>query len=540
MSSSRYSVSHIVGLTAFLLVCLLGGMLYFGGSAKARPEWDEQVSAAQRGAEERPDREVAPLSVRELSEEPAERGVVESRTEVQAQEKLAESTLVDSTTKLGTWEDLLESIRTAAETDKPHRMAWPHVVALSEMVAEQPSRAELSPMRLGLDAVLRASATESDFVRAAVLMALGMALPKSEAEGLAQEFVLGEPGELARSAWFVLALRQPAADSDLGGVDLGLFRHLDSRVSLDTWPTVIPYPEDSNLLELALPQLSPPRFYRGSKKGGDLVPSSQIREITATRETIVLTVFAVRAQRPGLARDMLMEWMWSSDMWRACVWSLSYAANSDPDLAAILRDHLLTRGLDNDAGQYLAEQLGGLAGRGDLVINMLQSELLDPSEAEGIREQLKDTHALFALGEIIASGQPELGEQAAELLIEAASSPTVIDSVKKLALVELANARPDRVGDAIELVLISEAGERTRKMAAVLAKTVQVADQQRMRDLLIASYSWGAGDSETHEAYVRSLMFLGGSDCVTFLRGVPPGDITDSQLARDLELYLAK
>ena len=371
-------------------------------------------------------------------------------------------------------------------------------------------------------------------------MALGMALPKIEAEELANEFVLGTPGELARSAWFILAVRQLMADSGPGGVDLGLFTRFDSQVSLGTWPIVIPYPGDSSLMELGLPQLTSARIDRESKNDDDPKLSLLLRQKMAGREVIVLTAFAARAQKPGPARDMLLQWMWGSDMRRVCIWSLCLAAKSDRELAATLRDHLLSLGLNSDAGKYLAEQLGGLAGRGDLVFDMLQGELLDPSESEGYREQYKDTLAVFALGEIIGSGQEELGEQATELLIEVASNPTVLDSVRKVALVELANARPDRIGDGIELVLISEAGGGPRQVAALLARTVQVADQQRMRDLLIASYSWGEVNSDIHEAYVISLMFFGGADSDSFLRGVPRGDIVDPSLARSLELYLSK
>jgi len=537
MSLSRYPVTRIVGLSAFLLACLVGSFLLFGDWEIARSEFGEQRSDARSVPDAR-SRGGALLTAQEL----AEVSVVGSRSEVQAQAQviLAESALMVSTTEIGTYSLLLDSIRKAAEGDEPHHAAWPHVQALTNMVTDDLSGAELPAVRLGLDAVLRASATESEFVRAAVLMALGMALPKIEAEGLANEFVLGTPGELARSAWFILAVRQLTAGSDPGGVDLGMFTRFDSQVSLETWPIVIPYPEDSSLMELGLRQLTSARIDRESKNDDSPKSSLLLRQKMAGWEVIVLTAFAVRAQKPGQARDMLLQWMWDSDMRRVCIWSLCLAAKSDRELAATLRDHLLSLGVNSDAGKYLAGQLGGLAGRGDLVFEMLQAELLGPSESEGLLKQYKDAHAVFALGEMLASGQEELGEQATELLIEVASSPTVLDSVRTLALVELANARPDRIGDGIELVLISEAGGGPRQVAALLARTVQVGDQQRMRDLLIASYSWGEVNSDIHEAYVISLMFFGGADSDSFLRGVPLGDIVDPTLARSLELYLSR
>lgn len=416
--------------------------------------------------------------------------------------------------------DLLKAIRAAEATLEPHVVAWPAVQELGSLVAS--SRDEGNGVQEDLEVIARGPETE--FVRGAVLLALGLGLPKNEARRIAEPFIEGPPGEVARAAWLVLALARGMESGGAGSLDLAGFDTIASRVNREIWPVTLPAvsaESASEAIELAVAYLSPARAVLDAPVNPER-PEGWREEGVLTREVILLSTLAVPGQAPGPARDWLMKWISDSDMERACLWSLCMAARTDDALANELRSLLLTMDLFSLQGRAVAQMLGGVADRGDLVLGMLLTELNTNDAGDPRLDLAQNVDALIAIGEMLDSSNEVLGKQALDALVDLAIDPERSEDLRMLTLAQLSVARPEKVGDAIELILISQDTSSAREWAANFATSVPVDQQERMRDLLIQSFDFGTDASKLES--LKSLAYLGGPKVEDFFASLAGED----------------
>ena len=198
------------------------------------------------------------------------------------------------------------------------------------------------------------------------------------------------------------------------------------------------------------------------------------------------------------------------------------AARSDDALANELRSLLLTMDLFSLQGRAVAQMLGGVADRGDLVLGMLLTELNTNDAGDPRLDLAQNVDALIAIGEMLGSSNEVLGKQALDALVDLAIDPERSEELRMLTLAQLSVARPEKVGDAIELILISQDTSSAREWAASFATSVPVDQQERMRDLLIQSFDFGTPASELES--LKSLAYLGGPKVEAFFASLAGKD----------------
>lgn len=431
--------------------------------------------------------------------------------------------------------DLLEAIRAAEAALEPHVVAWPAVQELGSLVAA--SRDAEHGIHEELEVIARG--TETDFVRGAVLFALGLGLPKSEARRLVEPYIEGPPGEVARAAWLVLAFARGGAGGGPGSLDLSGFDTVASRVNREIWPVVLPFVGDEaadEAIELAIAHLSPARKFLDASESLEL-PEGWREEGVLTREVILLSTLAVPGQQPGVARDWLMKWITNSDMERASLWSLCMAARTDDALASELRSLLLTLDMFSLQGRAVAQMLGGVADRGDLILSMLLTELNTNDAGDPRLDLAQNVDALIAIGEMLGSSNETLAKQALDPLVTLAIDPTRAEDLRMLTLAQLSVAHPEKVGDAIELILISQDTSSAREWAANFATSVPADQQERMRDLLIQSFDYGTDASGLES--LKSLAYLGGPKVEAFFASLAGKDELGAESQAVIEEFQA-
>ena len=312
-----------------------------------------------------------------------------------------------------------------------------------------------------------------------------------------------QPGEI-NIEWF--------ADGTLNVAANCIDRHLESR---GDQTAIIFEPEAAvGALELAVLHLVPPRFYRDAPEDPTR-PSSWREEGILTREVILLSTLAIPAMEPGGARNRLLEWHADSDMRQACIWSLCLAARTDEALALELRELVLVGSLSSEAGQSLARMIEEIAGRGDLVLDLLTAELQrhETTDLEG--DHVRNVVALVAMSELLASENSELASAALEQVVGIAIDPTRSEDLRFLTLAQLSALRQEQVGDAIELILVSQDESSAREWAARFATAVPPDQQPRMRDLLIETFAYGGGAGQKEA--LQSLTWMGGPEVDAFV-----------------------
>ena len=400
----------------------------------------------------------------------------------------------------------LERIRASEDAPGRHQVTWPSVLGLAELARNRPeSIPRMSALVVG---------SETEFVRAAVLMSLGSS-GAGEVTQLAEGLLNGPPGELTRAAWIVLALARGEGVGD--GLDLSGFQSGSRWIEGGIWPATLPPVSREaavGALELAVLHLVPPRFYRDAPEDPTR-PSSWREEGILTREVILLSTLAIPAMEPGGARNRLLEWHADSDMRQACIWSLCLAARTDEALALELRELVLVGSLSSEAGQSLARMIEEIAGRGDLVLDLLTAELQrhETTDLEG--DHVRNVVALVAMSELLASENSELASAALEQVVGIAIDPTRSEDLRFLTLAQLSALRQEQVGDAIELILVSQDESSAREWAARFATAVPPDQQPRMRDLLIETFAYGGGAGQKEA--LQSLTWMGGPEVDAFV-----------------------
>ncbi len=431
------------------------------------------------------------------------------------------------------WELLLEKIRVASSAKRPHKTAWPHVQGLAAMLRSEAKGRDQSFLAPELEALLKDPLQESGFVRGALLMSLGLAYSEDSARSLAEAYIKDASGELQRSAWLVSHL---ARDAD--GIDLTDFTSLESSVYLASiWPVEVAAKPGAGALERAIAELTPTDLYsRGTPSDG--TPADEwASEGKLTRETIVLALLSGGASEPGLVRDQLLEWVPGTDMSHACIWSLCRAAKDDYDLALALRNQLLTLDLNSAEGRLLAKLLAGMAGQGDLVFGLLESAL-NPSDPKATdRVSMAEYGALFALGELLKSEDAKLSDRAAQFLINLALEPGRSDTLRSVTLGQFAAIAPERLPDALLLVLASPDTDDVKKMAAILTKFMPAAQHDQMRNVLMDTFSSDLS-SNVQQNYVNALMSLGGPQSTNFLANLANFAEIDAALKQQILDFL--
>ena len=516
------------------LLALVGGVTLGAFIVYLATRSDGTVSAPGAHARENPARAVLPLTGEATAPPAPEREVAQSSRAPGLASSAAEAPEAAPAAEAEDWRALLDRIRSAGAAENPHREAWPHVRTLAERT--RADEADGSPERIAqeLDTLLRDPLAEGAFVRGAILLALGIAHPEDSARSLAGPFLDEPPGEVARAAWLVVGLT--GGNGEGAGIDLGGFENYHSRTGLTIWPVTVPVARRDAAadLELALERLLPPKLYLpdGRPLG---TGTAQVEQGVLTRETIVLALLAGGAREPGTVRDWLFEWAGGSDMSHACVWSLCLAARDDLDLALALRDLLFQLGLPD--GSLLADLLSGMAGRGDLVFDMVAMELGLADEGQVV-SYVRKVNALNVLGEIMKSRDAAAAARATDVVIDVALDGSRSEDLRFVTLVLLSVSNPARVGDAIEPILIGPESGKVREMAAKLADGVPVEQQQRMRDVLMNTYDPDAS-ARIRETYVRSLLSLGGDDARAFLRGVVGSEGLSDEVRALLNDYLS-
>jgi len=477
-----------------------------------------QTENTDSGAAWSSDSKTAPDAV--ASNEPMPLGEAlhseQAREAVQGEAKVAAKEQQAKQAPTAAPEDLLAAIRSAENQADPHAVAWPFVEQLAALVTARSKQGA----SIADDLAAELHGSETAFVRGAVLLALGLSLPNERALALAEPLILEPPGELARAAWLVLTLAQAPPDQTGKSLNLASFDRLASRTRGDIWPVELPSvsPDAAAVsLERALSHLTPPAFYLDALKHQDL-SESESSEGVLTREVILLATLAVPGQEPGPAQDMLLKWMSRSDMDHACIWSLCVAARDDDGLANRLHSLLLSLDLFSDPGRTLSQMLGGVADRGDLLLDLLLNEIGTNETGDPTFDLMENVDVLFAIGEILNSKNETLADQALEALVDLTLDAEQSPDLRSLTLAQLSVARPERVSQAIELILISQDQTQTREWAAALATSVPVDQQERMRSLLIDTFDYGTATSKTDS--IKSLAYFGGDKVLAFFTSI--------------------